>query len=170
MYGRRRDRDAMLSSLRNNDPREQVRDHAADNSAGDDRQHQPDQAYDRGIDVQIFADAAAHARDFRVRGGKRQLLVRAPLLLPRAARRTITGLIGDFPAAMRTEHISPPGNQPQAVLTIRQVGLHRLIVLLLKSFEAQSSTGHQGLKPFPFDGLDVAAEAATHKDYLRDNP
>ena len=30
------------------------------------------------------------------------------------------------------------------------------------------SIGHQGLKPLFFWRLNVAAEAATHKDYLRD--
>lgn len=91
------------------DPADQIAYDAEDETA-EDRQHRPDQANQRGIDIEIFAQSAADARQATIRRRAHQALLVSRrggdgrLRLARPAEITKVRVSRDIPLAIRTKH------------------------------------------------------------------
>ena len=92
--------------LWNNDPRQYVRHDSPDDPAGANRQDYPNQAHDRGIDIEILSKASAYTCDPGIHCGTHQPLVRSARILTRAAVRTIRGIFSNFSFALCACHFA----------------------------------------------------------------
>jgi len=90
--------------LGNDHPGKQIGQSAANKPARHYRQSHPDQAHNRGIDIQIFGQSAAHAAQLLIRGRKRQMFVGSPGPLLAAAKGAKTERVVDFSAALIAKH------------------------------------------------------------------